>query len=196
MHLVIGGDGLVGSALRSKLNSRHLAWQATSRRAIPTEAWPGPVLLDLAAIDWQYLPMITRGTVYLVAYMSKFIDCESNPLAWRVNVDAQIELARQYSRHGAFVVFISSEAVEKAGGTAYGRQKAHVESYMRTIDAAIIRPSRIPPNRVDYFAKVVVDIGVERKPGLMRWIWVAPDHDIDPWRSQKKLVDHSLAVQA
>ena len=70
MHLVIGGDGLVGSALRSKLNSRHLAWQATSRRAIPTEAWPGPVLLDLAAIDWQYLPLISRGTIYLVAAMS------------------------------------------------------------------------------------------------------------------------------
>jgi dTDP-4-dehydrorhamnose reductase len=192
VHFVIGGDGLVGMALRQELQRRHLAWQATSRKVGAFPSWPDPVFLDLAAIDWQYLPMITSGTIYLVGAMSKFVDCESNPLSWRVNVDAQIEIAQHYVQTGAFIVFISSEAVEKAGATAYGRQKAHVESYLRTVPAAIVRPSRISSEDVEDFAGMVVDIGVARKVGLTRW----NGSFFDPWRSQKKVVDHSLAVQA
>ena len=173
MHLVIGGDGMIGTALRHELERRHLPWAATTRREKSASSleWPQRLFIDLAAHDFRdwKLPLITSGTVYLVAAMSKFLDCESNPLAWRVNVDGPIALAQIYSHRGAFVVFISSEAVEKAGGTAYGRHKAFAESYMQTIDAAIVRPAKIPVDQVGVFANAVVDIGTARRPGLTRW---------------------------
>ena len=189
MHLVIGGDGMVGTALRHELERRHLPWTASTRRGhfISTVDWPQRIFIDLAAHDFRdwNLPVIVKGTVYLVAAMTRFVDCESNPIAWRVNVDGPIALAQNYSKRGAFVVFISSEAVEKASATAYGRQKAFTESYMHAIDAAIVRPSKIPVDQADAFASAVVDIGTARKPGLTRWKASEGIATVDAWRSQK-----------
>ena len=70
---------------------------------------------------------------------------------------------------GAAIIFISSDAVETCGGTAYARQKAAAEAYMRTINAAIIRPGRIAPERAREFAAFVVDVALSHRSGIHRW---------------------------
>lgn len=168
MHFLISGDGLIGSAVRKELQRRSLPWIASSRheRFRTTSEWPQRPFLDLAEPFLAPLPQ--ADVVYLVAAMSKFSQCEGNGKSWCVNVDSPIAIARIYSEDGAFVVFISSDAVEWATMSAYGRQKAHVESYLNTIDAAIIRPSKLDPDKAGELAVRVVDIGVNRRAGLHR----------------------------
>lgn len=165
MHLVIGGDGLVGSALCAQLKARHLAWLATTRR----NASAPRAFLDLAQpIDPDALPWVEAdSTIYLVAASPSFEACEGNRTAWRVNVDAPIAIAQHYAVR-SFVVFISSDAVEYMGGTAYARMKAHAESVMHFIGAAIVRPGRLA-GRAAEFANYLVDIGTAKEPGVFRW---------------------------
>ena len=112
MHLIIGGKGLVGSALRRELDRRGLPYSSTTRRT----GSPSMLRLDLADLPpYQQLPPPAEY-VWLVAAIPTFQEAEQNPLAWRVNVDAPIELARHYRLFNSTIVFISSNAVEWAGG--------------------------------------------------------------------------------
>ena len=165
MHLVIGGRGLVGTALVHHLISRNLPLIATTRHEDESL-----FKLDLSEPErWKRLPM--ADFVYLVAAIPKLAYCEEHPdLSWRVNVDAPISLAKNYSRWHAFVTFVSSNAVEVCGNTAYGRQKAAAEAYMHTIDAAIVRPSRVPPERATDLAGFLVQIALRRRIGVHHWV--------------------------
>ena len=182
MHLLIGGDGLVGTALRAEFIARGLDWSASSRREkfSTTPEWPQRLFLELTEPLPDSLPF--ANVVYLSAACPKFADCEGNALSWVVNVDAPIALARHYAALGTFVVFISSDAVEWCGMTAYGRQKTMVEAFMHTIDAAIMRPSRILPANVSHFASEVVELGLSRKAGVTRW-----------WHDDKKVLKKNVA---
>ena len=169
MHLVIGGNGNVGSNLTEELHSRNFDYRVTIRHS-------NPFFLGNAYGDFDFinLPPTSKWPknmdyVYLVAANSKIAECERDPTAWRVNVDAPIEIAQHYSRNGSAIIFISSDAVETCSGTAYARQKAAAEAYMRTIDAAIIRPGRIAPERAREFAKFVVDVALSHRSGIHRW---------------------------
>ena len=72
-------------------------------------------------------------------------------------------------RGAGFVVYVSSDAVEWCGATAYARQKAQVESYIQAIDGAVIRPTRVTPALVGDLARLMVDVGLNRKQGVHRW---------------------------
>jgi nucleoside-diphosphate-sugar epimerase len=165
-YLVIGGTGLVGSALVNELNNFNRVFGYTSRRG------EGPIKFDLETSHPNSLP--DAGVVFLVAAMPGFAVCESNRLTWLINVDAQIALARRFARGSnitpAFVVYVSSEAVEIAGATAYARQKAAVESFIHTIDGAIVRPARIAPDRARDFARFLIKVGDDRRTGVYRWM--------------------------
>lgn len=169
IHLVIGGLGLIGTALCAELEARKQDYRATTRRR---DAVGGPLLyLDLAAVAAPDLPRpeaaLPRAEVlYLVAAMTKFQECEGNPLSWQVNVDAPIRLAQRY--RFSCVVFISSDSVEWCGN-AYAREKAQVEAFIQSIGGVIVRPARVAPERVGELAKVIVDAGTTRKPGVIRW---------------------------
>lgn len=161
MHLVIGGRGLIGGALVEKLFHRDLAYSFTSRRK------EAAYRCDLAKLDVDSLP--PASFVYLVAALPRFADCEALRESWIVNVDAPIAIARHYHK-GAFVVFMSSDTVEYAGSTAYGRQKAHAEAYMQSIDAAIVRPvGKVMPERAPELAGFLIDIALRRASGVHRW---------------------------
>jgi dTDP-4-dehydrorhamnose reductase len=122
--------------------------------------------LDLLA-PIPRLPQV--DVVYLVAACASLIECERNPATWIVNVDAPHAIATRMSALGAFVVFISSDAVECAGGTAYGRQKAHAEILMQTLGAAIVRPARVQPERLASLVELLARVGEKRRPGVFRW---------------------------
>lgn len=169
MHLIVGGDSKLGIALRNELTIRVIAHAWTSRRWKKGLSGGGlGVHLDLLHADDFVMPNDLR-VLYLVAAVPKFADCERDPATWQVNVDAPIALAMSATKAGAFVVFVSSDAVECCSGTAYARQKAHAEMAMRFLGAAIVRPSRIAPDGIAEVARVLVSIGIAGKPSLTRW---------------------------
>lgn len=166
-HLVIGGRGLIGSALCYLLRAREIDYVATTRRNPEGKE----VHYDLATSSVDDLKEAISSeffdVVYLVAAMSKFADCEGNKVAWHTNVDAPLEIVR--ARIG-FCVFVSSDAVENMSHTAYGRQKAHVETALFGHGrAAVVRPSRIPTDRSMEVAGLLIDVGIKAIPGLTRW---------------------------
>lgn len=172
-HLVIGGDGFLGKALARRLRDggeTDVVW--TTRRRDWTIAPQGSFFFDLLSSDPGELPPC--DIVYLVAANTKIAECERDPTAWRVNVDAPIAIAKRFMRERLFgksieIVYLSSDAVETCSGTAYGRQKAAAEAYMHAIDATIIRPGRIPPERVDDLADIIIAAGLNRRRGVIRW---------------------------
>ena len=166
MHLVIGGHGLVGTAVCAELERRDIAYRATTRRRDD----PGMIYFDLSDIG-KIPELPDAACAYLIAATPgpAFQVCEGNPVSWQINVDAQIALARRY--RSGFVVFVSSGCVEWSGGTAYARQKAHVESYINAIDGGIVRPqNKVTADRVNDLARLIVDVGDRRKAGVHRWV--------------------------
>lgn len=162
--LVIGGDGFLGRALVAALKDAGESVRCTTRRP----AFIGAAdYLDLA----EPIPALPDvDVVYLVAAITTFQACEGNAEAWRVNVDAPIEVAMQAIDRGSFVVFVSSDAVEWCGATAYARTKAAAEVAIRTLrHSAIVRPARIGPQRVNELCELMIGIGRDRKAGVYRW---------------------------
>ncbi len=168
MHLVIGGDGTIGMALCAELRKREIEFMATSRRMsiAPKDRYMFD-LRNAATADLPLGPMAEDGVVYLVAAVAGFGRCQTNPDAWRVNVDGPIRLAERLWR--CFFVFISSDVVEMPGSDAYQTQKRYVELYFRLAGGMIIRPSLVSPDCAGELAKVIVDGGLARRPGGLRW---------------------------
>lgn len=176
MHLVIGGNGLIGSAVRAELGRRGIEHRCTTRRSRDPFDDPLDLRLDLLHLEEAQLPEASH--VYLIAAITGFAVCEGNPEAWRANVDAPIAIARTYRDrtyrgrhfHGSPVgiVFVSSDAVEWSS-SAYARQKAQAEAYMQSVDVAIVRPARVLPATAADFAGFLVDIALSSRPGVARW---------------------------
>lgn len=155
--LLIGSTGFVGAALFARLNRSGYV-TATTRADF-----------DLSQPITE-LPDTNCSVVFQVAAMTKFMECRDNPRAsYRINVDAQIEIANLAIAAGMFPVFISSDVVEVEPHTAYGHQKATVEAYFRTIKGAVVRPTRIAPHRVGEFCDFLVRVGEKRERGVFRW---------------------------
>jgi nucleoside-diphosphate-sugar epimerase len=160
--LVVGGDGKIGSALVAHLSAAGHQVIATTRRDDDTTR----LRLDML----EPIPDLPKAdAVYLVAAVPSLIECERNPSTWIVNVDAPYAIACQMASRNAFPVFISSDAVESAGGTAYGRQKAHAETLMHMLMAAIVRPTRVTPERLASLCELLARVGERRLPGVHRW---------------------------
>jgi dTDP-4-dehydrorhamnose reductase len=156
-HLFIGGGGLVGKAAVQVAKDSKLDWLATYRE-----------LLDLSQQPFTNLPT-DIDTVYLIAAVRTPSDCDKNPVGtWVINADAPVELALHYFHTGAFIVFVSSDNVKGAGST-YANQKRYAECHIRPLDAAIIRPGRIHPDRAVEFARFMLKIGSKRQAGLYHW---------------------------
>jgi NADH dehydrogenase len=154
--LVIGAAGTIGRALADALSAKGHETICLTR-----------VQLDLLAIPEKW-PAEFDGTdvVYLCAAMTRFIDCEANPDAYRVNVDAIIEIAQKTS---AKKVYISSEAVERALHTNYGMQKALAEIGLRAVcNPVIARLSKVDPWSMDSACEFLIGLAMA-KPGIYRW---------------------------
>ncbi len=149
--LVIGGSGFIGIALAATLERRGFEVSAPSRKDFD--------LLNPPKVAPQV------DIVYICAAMTKFIDCENNSLSYRINVDGPIKVANLFPV--ARIVFLSSEAVEKALHTNYGMQKALAELALRP-RAVIVRLSKVTNDRVfdccDYLASLF-----EKPPGIYHW---------------------------
>lgn len=160
--LVIGANGTVGKGLLPALRQAgHRAFGATR------------LDFDLREVPDGYATKLEFETgehieaVYLCAAMTRFIDCEDNPDAYRINVDAQVELAKQFS--WAQIVYLSSEAVERALRTNYGLHKAMAEASLRAVcDPVIVRLSKVGPTTLNSACAFLASMA-DARPGIYRW---------------------------
>jgi dTDP-4-dehydrorhamnose reductase len=154
ISLVVGGDGLLGSALRQTLEARGDRTLATSRRAPSTQPPPdpSPLHLDLSRQPPYALPQGVRRA-WLLAATTGVEACASDPAnARRVNVDHTVALARQLLDSGAEVVFASSSLVFDGDRpmpppehparprTLYGELKLEAERQLLALPGALASP--------------------------------------------------------
>ncbi len=150
---VVGGDGLIGSALVRRLGQAGAEVFTSSRR--PSGA-PNTVHLDLAEpASWPDFPRADAAV--LCAGNTSIASCaEEKGLATRVNVEAMSELAALLSTHAKMVLLLSSNQVFD-GSTArrnrtdapcpvceYGRQKASAEAHVLEFPGgAVLRLTKV-----------------------------------------------------
>jgi dTDP-4-dehydrorhamnose reductase len=150
--LIVGGDSLIGSAVRAHLQESDISSVATSRRA-------GAALrFDLAAPDFAPLVGKSFDAVFVCAAVTDMRACQDEPLATRrINVDTTIELMRRLADRGAHLVFFSTSQVFDGESPApaedavpnprneYGAQKLAVERAIARYDlpAAILRVTKV-----------------------------------------------------
>ena len=149
---VTGAGGYIGSALAERLRGEHQVIAPTRRE------------FDLLEFEPLDLSRFGADVVYLCAAKTRFIDCERDPNAYRVNVDAQIALARYFPK----AIYLSSEAVESALHTAYGMQKALAEVGLTKFNATIARLGKVTDQNLSaltYWLSRLVDA----RPGVYRW---------------------------
>jgi dTDP-4-dehydrorhamnose reductase len=151
--LVIGADGYIGGALVKTLKLRGHQVEITTQATCD--------LLDLPTS----LP--PANVVFICAAKSKIMDCESHPDAWRINVDAPPRIAKMCN--GARIVYLSSEAVEVAGHTAYGLQKQFAEEKLQRVsDPIIVRFGRITDAKLEEFCDYLISL-MDKRPDIYRW---------------------------
>ena len=151
--LVVGADGLIGSALLRELRGR--GWTAlgtTRRRHGPSDLLYLDLTDPLPDLSSRpgYGPLLALPdpAVFLAAASTGYVRCENDPEgSRRVNVTNSILLAKQWIGLGGFVVYPSSNAVfgdgaggfaeysARAPGSEYGRQKAAAEQALLQLAA-------------------------------------------------------------
>jgi dTDP-4-dehydrorhamnose reductase len=161
--LIVGVDSKLGQALGKEMTNQKLDCTGTSRRG-------NGIHLDMMEPDLTNIRP-SYDVVYILAAITKVVDCESLPaMAWRVNADAPVTIARWAAVAGAHTVFLSSDAVERAPNLVYSRAKAYAELGMMGLGATIVRPAMIgTPERFEKLARKLIELGRYRTKGLVRW---------------------------
>lgn len=155
---VVGGDGLIGRRIAG--DARRFADSVVSSSRRPN-AHPGSVFADLTTGDFNAVIATAPDVAFLCAAMTSMKACRDNPeLSYRVNVTETVSLASQLVKQGAFVVFLSSNAVFNGSTpqpdehhprepvTEYGVQKACAEQELSKMPGAdehiaIVRLSKV-----------------------------------------------------
>lgn len=148
--LVIGGDGMIGTALTAKLRDMGVTVDTTSRRH-------GALRIDLADLRGDWLVQGYEAVV-ICAALTDIAECERHPsLAARINVLNTKKLMDGYAKTGAHVVFLSTSAVfdghapfpspddETVPQNRYGALKLAAEDHLRAKHphAAILRMTKV-----------------------------------------------------
>lgn len=159
--LVVGANGFIGSHLTILAHERgHVVLGTTRRKGAP--AFHRYDLLD--PMNGELPPC---DVAFLCAGIADYRRSEGNAEAWRTNVDGNMACGKRLMRAGAFVVYPSSVAAEWAHGTAYGRAKVAVETFLQAIgDPAIVRFDRVNRDNVVAVGARMIEIGTSRKGGI------------------------------
>lgn len=151
-HLVIGGESFIG---RQIVNSLGCSW--TSRRWA-THHYQHFNVLNGNPPEWA-------DKVFMCAAVTGFAACESDPDAYRVNVDAPLRIARAMPKTSKFI-FLSSEAVRTALHTNYGLMKALAEQGLLAIGNTVaIRLPRVTQENSKEIVEKIVLLS-DQQPGL------------------------------
>lgn len=138
--LVVGGDSLVGTELLRVLHARgHPVFGSTRRKDTVSAR---QVYLDFDAPAPPELPPQV-DYAFVVGAATNYDRCETDPAAWRTNVESIPRLVASLLERGVFVTFISTNTVfggerpwpneedAHAPGIAYARQKSEAEKRIR-----------------------------------------------------------------
>ena len=149
MILITGVNGTLGSELK-RLYPDAIGM---SRNTLPLASYRG--------VKIAYLAGGTKG----------FHVCEGSEEVFRRDVDGNILLIKELLQDGAFVVFISTEAVAKVGhGAAYSRNRLLVEQFIWTQKGcAIVRPRRFDVSTASGLASFCKEIGEGQQEGIFYW---------------------------
>lgn len=174
--LIVGSDGVIGSALKSRLASVGFVVTATTRRC--SEPGTNEIYLDLARPEtFQNLRTRQYDVAVLCAAVTSMQACEEQPEAsWLVNVAGNIAITELLSEQGTRIVFLSSSMVfdessalakatdEPNPVTTYGRQKAEAEKAILAAapGAAIIRFAKVLPPDHTLFRDWIAALRVRR----------------------------------
>lgn len=180
--LVIGGDAKLGVALRNILmiedHGKHSVLYTTRRKIGRYSIDAGAIGLDMLHPNWSALgDAISRVTnIYIIAAVTKVVDCESDPNTWRVNADFPVALAigsrysgKERASDPPHVTFMSSDAVERAPNLVYSRQKAYAETVVLQNSGCVIRSARITDDNITDLCDALIQFGEERFSGLVRF---------------------------
>lgn len=143
-YLIIGGDGLIGSALVNFLQNANEFVISTTREKLTAD--DDRIYLDLKdeVVEWKFLEsMEAFDVVVFCSGITKAEKCEKDKLISRkVNVESVLKLAGILANNCKRIVFLSSNAVfdgskkypshEDATSpiTEYGKQKSEVEQQL------------------------------------------------------------------
>ena len=158
MILVTGHTGILGSALM-----KHPETHPYRRRLGEDHAVSNA---DSAAI----LGAGTYSAAILCAGTKGFNECDGNEEVFSNDVDGNIRLIRALLKNKVFVVFISTEAVERIGHrAAYSSNRLLVEQFLWTQDNnAIIRPRKFDKSNAGLLAGFCIHIAQNKKQGIHR----------------------------
>lgn len=140
--LVIGINGTIGSALFKHLKIAGTPVWGTTHRAIDDHVFYLNLQDDPAS--WHF-PDVHFDVAYLCAGICRMALCEDDPIATqKVNISGMGALAKRLADDGTFIVYLSTNQVFSGEHpfeltnaphqptNEYGRQKAEIESYIRT----------------------------------------------------------------
>lgn len=146
VFLIVGADGMLGSALAERLRSDGQRVLCTA--FLPT---PGAETLDLATDAGRWTPSEPVVAAFLCGAVTSLEYCRVHPAeSWAVNVYGTLAVARTLIRSGARVLFPSSNlvfdgstpcvsaAMPLCPQTVYGRQKAEVETALRSLPGTCV----------------------------------------------------------
>ena len=139
-YLVVGGDSLVGGGLFRALERRGDSALATTRRRNSLDA--RRVYLDFES-GTEFRVPAGIDYAFVVAAATNYERCETDPLAYQINVELIPRFVISLLEQGVFVTFISTNSVfggerpwpreddPHAPGIAYARQKHSAEEVIR-----------------------------------------------------------------
>jgi dTDP-4-dehydrorhamnose reductase len=163
--LIVGADGVIGSALESHLIS--IGYQATGSTRRLNQFPVNRIHLDLE--DTNTLISLERQryeTAVICGAVTSQQICEENPAyTRRINVDGTIALVELLSKNDTHIIFLSTNLVfdgssphckadaRKSPVNEYGRQKAFVEDYLtyHNSNTATIRLGKVLPRNFPLF---------------------------------------------
>ncbi len=154
--LIVGVDGIVGSALAARLGDEGVSVTGTSRRR--DRVGPATTLLDLTDDPASWAIPAGVGTAVVCAGVADAGRCREDPEGTaRINVEGTVALVERLVADGVFVTWLSGDHVygsvksrytgdePTAPATEYGRQKAEAERRLSALgdSVAIVRCTKI-----------------------------------------------------
>ena len=155
MHLIVGGDSIIGrslSAFWQKCGIHHCA--STRRIELVNKYRP---YLDLTSLKCADFEKNHYDAIVFCAAVTNLAECEINPQGTsKLNVEATVDLARFFGSRGSYLLLISSNQVFDGQKpqprisdpvspiTEYGRQKAEAEKHILQINhSAVLRLTKV-----------------------------------------------------
>ncbi|MGO9719801.1 MAG: sugar nucleotide-binding protein [Methylocella sp.] len=185
--IVIGTDGLIGSALAKALRARGDSVVGTTRR--DKGAAPNDLFLDLADPSESGALLPEADVCFLCAAMTNFADCRARPdLARMTDVLTPAKIAARLAGTGVRTILLSTSAVldckepgmsaerARAPASLYGRFKAEAEEAVLKHGelGAVVRLTKVLTPDMRLMGDWIATLRAGREIAAIRDLRIAP----------------------